>query len=255
MDEIEMGGLALQEEPAGMGEGLPDALSGEGAVPGMGEALPGAGSAPAAEDALPAPAPETAGADAPESTASDGPGGLPAEETARQRLEQQLLERQLAGLGLDAAGLFDLLLGSPLLRQTTALAEEALAARAAKKREEAMRGIAALAPELGRPEQLAAAPEYPEMQRLLRQNKGMSELDAFKLAFFDRLTRQRAEAGRQGAINAARGRQHLAGLGGQPAGADELTDEEIREYRRYNPNWTVAEIRRFHREYLETAGG
>ena len=249
MDEIELSGPAPQEEAAEEGT-APAGLTGEedgAALPdaGEGEEAEGAGSA---GDGLPAPAPEAYGS---AGTAC----GSALEETAQQKLEQQLLEQQLTGLGVDAAGLFELLLQSPLLRQTTALAEEALAARAAKKREETLRRIAALAPELGRPGQLEAAPEYPEMQRLLRQNRGMEELDAFKLAFFDRLARQRAEAGRQGAINAARGRQHLAGVGGQPAGEDELTDEQIREYRRYGPNWTVAQIRRFHREYLETAGG
>ncbi len=176
-------------------------------------------------------------------------------DAAKQKRQQQALEEQLAGLGLDAAGLFGLLLDSPLLRQTTALAEEALTARAQRQREEAMRGIAALAPELRTPELLAAAPEYPDMQRLLRQNKGMGMLEAFKLAFFDRLTRRQAAAGRQGAINAARGHRHLAEIGGQPPDMGEPTEEQIREYRRYNPRWTVAEIRRFHQEYLDETGG
>lgn len=181
--------------------------------------------------------------------------GQPGGEDAAGRREQRMLEEQLAGLGLDPAGLFGLLLDSPLLRQTAALAEEALAARAQKRQEEELRGIAALAPELRTPELLAAAPEYPEMQRLLRQNKGMGTLEAFKLAFFDRLTRRQAAAGRQGAINAARGHQHLAGIGGQPPEAGEPSEEMIREYRRYNPRWSVAEIRRFHREYLDETGG
>lgn len=91
------------------------------------------------------------------------------------------------------------------------------------------------------------------MQRL--QQRGMDPVDAFKLAFFDRLTRRQAEAGRQGAINAARARQHLAAPGGQPAAPDELTEAEIREYRKYDPRWSVAQIRRFHREYLAENGG
>lgn len=179
----------------------------------------------------------------------------PEEDLAQQMQRQQALEEGLAGLGLDVGGLFDLLLDSPLLRQTTALAEEALAARAQKQQEDALREIALLAPELRTPELLAAAPEYPAMQQLLRQNKGMGTLNAFKLAFFDRLTRRQAAAGRQGAINAARAQQHLAGVGGQPPETGEPTEEEIREYRRYNPRWTVAEIRRFHREYLDETGG
>lgn len=218
--------------------------------PGGIAAGPGGEPEPGGEPAEPGPA-----------QAGPEPAGLPGEALgpgagdAAGRQEQRRLEEQIAGLGLDPAGLFGLLLDSPLLRQTAALAEEALAARAQKRQEEELHGIAALAPELRTPELLAAAPEYPEMQRLLRQNKGMGTLEAFKLAFFDRLTRRQAAAGRQGAINAARGHQHLAGIGGQPPEAGEPSEEMIREYRRYNPRWTVAEIRRFHREYLDETGG
>lgn len=244
-----------------------------GALPGGMAAGPGAERQP--DEPMPAGRPGEpglAGPDGPAQTGPEpagqpgealGPGagdaagrpGQPGGEDAAGRREQRMLEEQLAGLGLDPAGLFDLLLDSPLLRQTAALAEEALAARAQKRQEEELRGIAALAPELRTPELLAAAPEYPEMQRLLRQNKGMGTLEAFKLAFFDRLTRRQAAAGRQGAINAARAQRHLAGVGGQPPEAEEPSEDLIREYRRYNPRWTVAEIRRFHREYLDETGG
>lgn len=216
--------------------------------------------APARENGQPGPetdkAPWPAGQAGQENAAeyAQASAGLK-EDLAQQMQRQRALEEGLAGLGLDVGGLFDLLLDSPLLRQTTALAEEALAARAQKQQEDALREIACLAPELRTPELLAAAPEYPAMQQLLQQNKGMGMLDAFKLAFFDRLTRRQAAAGRQGAINAARAQRHLAGVGGQPPETGEPTEEEIQEYRRYNPRWTVAEIRRFHREYLDETGG
>lgn len=259
------------EEQEQVRTGVPPAaeevLEPDGVLPGGMAAGPGGQAAggepePGGEPAEPGPVqagPEPAG----QPGEALGPGAgdaarLPGQsggEDAAGRREQRMLEEQLAGLGLDPAGLFDLLLDSPLLRQTAALAEEALAARAQKRQEEELRGIAALAPELRTPELLAAAPEYPEMQRLLRQNKGMGTLEAFKLAFFDRLTRRQAAAGRQGAINAARGHQHLAGIGGQPPDPGEPSEEMIREYRRYDPRWTVAEIRRFHREYLDETGG
>lgn len=242
-------------EPGGMDAGLGGQAAGGELEPAAGSGKPGF----AWPDGLAQAGPEPAGQ--PGEALGQGAEdmaqrpGQPGAGDASGRREQRMLEEQLAGLGLDPAGLFGLLLDSPLLRQTAALAEEALAARTQKRQEEELRGIAALAPELRTPELLAAAPEYPEMQRLLRQNKGMGTLEAFKLAFFDRLTRRQAAAGRQGAINAARGHQHLAGIGGQPPEAGEPSEEMIREYRRYNPRWTVAEIRRFHREYLDETGG
>lgn len=237
----------LQDEAAG-----PD----EGGEQGGKESLPGGEQPSGRENGQPGPTGAEASSPAGPDKAAECAGASAGPENRAQLMQrQQALEEGLAGLGLDVGGLFDLLLDSPLLRQTTALAEEALAARAQKQREDALREIALLAPELRTPEQLMAAPEYPAMQQLLRQNKDMEMLDAFKLAFFDRLTRRQAAAGRQGAINAARAQRHLAGVGGQPPEAEEPSEDLIREYRRYNPRWTVAEIRRFHREYLDETGG
>lgn len=245
------GGAAALPDEAGLAEPAADPesaeFSGAGTFPGAGlsgaEDAAGLLSAAGAGGAKALPGlpgagglPGTGGADAPTAAAA-----------------QRAFEAQLSGLGLDPAALFGALLQSPLLSETAALAEEALSARQARRQAEAQRAIAALAPELRTPAQLTAAPEYPAMQRL--QQRGMDPVDAFKLAFFDRLTRRQAEAGRQGAINAARARQHLAAPGGQPAAPDELTEAEIREYRKYNPRWSVAQIRRFHREYLAENGG
>lgn len=244
-------GLPPKAAEPGLAPGLPGAGPPDGAdgLPGGAAALPewaGLFGLPGAENAAGAPGADAAGGAGPLPEMSGLPG-------ASAAAAQRALEAQLSGMGLDPAALFGALLQSPLLSETAALAEEALAARRERRQAEAQRAIAALAPELRTTEQLTAAPEYPAMRRL--QQRGMDPVDAFKLAFFDRLTRRQAEAGRQGAINAARARQHLAAPGGQPAAPDELTEAEIREYRKYNPRWSIAQIRRFHREYLAENGG
>lgn len=59
---------------------------------------------------------------------------------------------------------------------------------------------------------ISTMPEFPEFDRLMRSG-GHDLLSAYKLACFDRLAEKRAQASHQAAINAAKGKQHLAPVG------------------------------------------
>lgn len=113
---------------------------------------------------------------------------------------------------------------------------------------EQMQELRQLDPEVTSLEYLVAQPEFPEFDRMVRT--GLSLTDAYKLAFFDRLTQRNTAATKQAAINAARSKSHLAPAGnGQGAPDDGLTDEMIAEYRQFNPRMTRAEIARYHKKY------
>ncbi|HIZ29952.1 MAG TPA: hypothetical protein H9813_01780 [Candidatus Fournierella merdipullorum] len=126
--------------------------------------------------------------------------------------------------------------------------EEQLA-RGRRVLNEEMRIIGALDPGVKSLADLKAQPEFGRFDRLVKS--GLAISDAYKLACFERLGRQQATAARQAAINAMRGKEHLAPVGGGPDAEDGLTDEIIQNYRQYNPRWTRAQIAAFHRSYKQ----
>lgn len=126
--------------------------------------------------------------------------------------------------------------------------EEQLA-RGRRLLNEEMRIIGTLDPAVKSLADLKAQPEFGRFDRLVKS--GLAISDAYKLACFDRLGRQQAAAARQAAINALRGKEHLAPVGGGPDAEDGLTDEIIQNYRQYNPRWTRAQIAAFHRSYKQ----
>lgn len=133
-----------------------------------------------------------------------------------------------------------------------ALAEYALEQQLARGRrllEAQMQIIQSVDPAVKSLADLRAQPEFSRFDRLVKS--GMAISDAYKLACFDRLSRQQAAAARQAAINDARAKEHLAPVGGGQAAEDGLTDEIIRNYRQYNPRWTRAQIAAFHRSYKQ----
>lgn len=114
---------------------------------------------------------------------------------------------------------------------------------------EQLRQIAKLDPAVKSLADLAAMPEFGEFDRLMRAG-GHDLVSAYKLACFDRLAEKRAKASRQAAINAAKGKQHLAPVGGGAGGEEEISDEDFERYRAFIPKITRTEAARKHQEYM-----
>lgn len=114
---------------------------------------------------------------------------------------------------------------------------------------EQLREIAKLDPEVKSLADIAALPEFAEFDRLVRAG-GHDMVSAYKLACFDRLAEKRAKASRQAAINAAKGKQHLAPVGGGSGGEDQISDEDFERYRAFMPKITRAEAAKRHMEYI-----
>ena len=135
-----------------------------------------------------------------------------------------------------------------LQMQLEAVTRQLAAQQARQMLDAQMDAIRRLDPELGSLEALARQPEFPAFDSLVRG--GQDLVSAYKLAFFDRYAARSAGAARQAAINAARGKTHLATVGTGPLPADDgLTDELIRSYRLYNPGMSRRDIARYHAKY------
>lgn len=83
--------------------------------------------------------------------------------------------------------------------------------------------------------------------------KGMSLLEAFKLANFDRLTSAKADAARQQAMNQSRGKDHLTPIGtGRGDGSLEVPPAEMRYFHSLMPGKTDSQIREFYNKHKKT---
>ncbi len=85
--------------------------------------------------------------------------------------------------------------------------------------------------------------------------RGMSLVDAYKLANYDRLVQAQVAAARQKTRNQAAGKAHLAPLGGKSGPAEDVTvpADVMRQYREMFPSMSDADIRKEYAACLKNA--
>ena len=94
---------------------------------------------------------------------------------------------------------------------------------------------------------LMQRPEYRQIYANVQ--KGLSIVDAFKLANYDSLTQANAAKARQAALNAANSKEHMAPTQTRGAGAVTVPKDVKEMYRLYNPEATDAEIQAHYNRY------
>lgn len=112
-----------------------------------------------------------------------------------------------------------------------------------------LKEIQKLDPSIREIKDLVSMPAAKEFYELVK--KGNSFLDAFRLANYDRLTAQAAEAARQQAQNLARSKEHLTSTQAKGAGAATVPAEELAMFRQFNPGATEAEIQAYYNKYKD----
>ena len=112
-----------------------------------------------------------------------------------------------------------------------------------------LKEIQKLDPSIREIRDLLSMPTAKEFYDLVK--KGNSFLDAFRLANYDRLTAQAAEAARQQAQNLARSKEHLIPTQVKGAGAATVPAEELAMFRQFNPGATEAEIQAYYNKYKD----
>lgn len=119
--------------------------------------------------------------------------------------------------------------------------QEARAAEARTRAEEQLREISKLDPGVKTLEDITKMDTYPAFYEHVKA--GVSLLDAFKLANFDRLQAASAAAGQQQARNAAAGKGHLGRTQQRGQGTTPIPEETMELYRQLNPDVSEEEIR------------
>ena len=128
----------------------------------------------------------------------------------------------------------------PSVRDYRRAAEEARQQKQKMVLDEQITAIGKLDPSVKTVDDLVKRPEYKQVYDYVK--KGISIVDAFKLANYDALTQNAAAASRQAAMNAANSKEHLAPTQTRGSGAVTVPADVKEMYKLYNPNATDAEI-------------
>lgn len=126
-------------------------------------------------------------------------------------------------------------------------AQETRQAQAQARIDEEIAEIGKMNPEIKALADLTKRPEYGEIYSKVQ--RGYTLLDAYKLANLDALTSRAREAGKQQARNAADGKTHMGKTKSRGAGDVELTQEELAQFRIFNPAATEDEVRGWLRKH------
>lgn len=174
----------------------------------------------------------------------------------REAFEAARLQRDLKAGKLTPETLNDVISKNPTVKAAAEIVRKGqedqrrqeMAAAQAKVDAE-LKEIQKLDPSIREVRDLVSMPTAKEFYELVK--KGNSFLDAFRLANYDRLTAQAAEAARQQAQNLARSKEHLIHTQVKGAGAATVPAEELAMFRQFNPGATEAEIQAYYNKYKD----
>lgn len=135
-----------------------------------------------------------------------------------------------------------------LIQQQEEAAQAAEASAAKARVDSELLEIQKLDPTIRSVEDLLHMPTAKEFYALVQ--KGNTFLDAFRLANFERLSAQTAEAARQQAQNLSRSKDHLTATTGQRGGgAISVPADELKLFREMNPGASEADIQAYYNRY------
>lgn len=171
------------------------------------------------------------------------------------------LNRKLKAGELTAEDLQAVVDASPVMQQAKAALANIEARETAAKQQQAkaefekimereLAEINALDPGVKTLEDAMALPTGSEFVRLVNE-RGLSYIEAFKLANIDRLTRARSLGAAEGKAQQQHSKDHLRAIGIAGGPSVEVPAETVRLYRELNPEMSMEQIRE---HYVKTMG-
>ena len=171
-----------------------------------------------------------------------------AEWDAWKAKEAQEKKKEVAeSAGMNDAEFDSFINNLPSVRDYRRAAEEARMEKRKTILSEQITAIGKLDPSVKTVEDLTRRPEYQQIYDYVK--RGISIVDAFKLANYDALTQNAAAASRQAAINAANSKDHMAPTQTRGSGAVTVPADVKEMYKIYNPTATDAEIQAHYAKY------
>lgn len=149
-------------------------------------------------------------------TAEDYFDALEAQErmSARQQIQQR---------GVDPGLIDRMIRDNPVIRQAQQVIRDNTMRQGEVELENQIRQISAIDPRIKSLGDIAQMPTFPVFDSYV--HRGLSLMEAYRLANFDSLTQRDAAASRQAAINSARGKSHLSPIGGSAGGEGRMQVE------------------------------
>lgn len=168
-----------------------------------------------------------------------------------QQSQRVAVENQMKEKGIDPSLINQMIRNSPEMVQAQQILAQNQMAEADRRIKDDLKIVSAIDPSIQTAEDLAAHESYDTVVRYVQ--RGLSLADAFKLANYDRLTGQRAEAAKQAAINAAKSTSHLQTTPAGNGGSDNMIDipsDEIATWREYYPGLSDGELKKKYNQIL-----
>ena len=175
-------------------------------------------------------------------------------------MRMQQMEKDLKAGKLTRESLDQLIEEHPMVQKANEIQRQQEQAQNQQAQAEARARINAELEEIGRMDptiktvqDLTTMPKAKEFYAYVQ--KGYSFLDSYKLSHLDEITQRNAQAARQQAQSAARGKEHLTITGNtRTGGAATVPAEEMQLYRMLNPGVSEADIQKHFNKYQKRGG-
>lgn len=178
----------------------------------------------------------------------------------QRQLHQAQLEKDLKAGKLTAEGLNHLIEEHPAVQKASQIQKQQEEAHIQQVQAEAKARIDGEIVEIGKMDptiksaaDLLKMPKAKEFYEYVQ--KGYSFIDSYKLSHFEEITQRSAEAARQQAQAAARGKEHLTVVGNsRNTGAATVPADQMQLYRMLNPGASEADIQKHFNNYQKRGG-
>lgn len=154
--------------------------------------------------------------------------------------QQARTEQQLREKGIDPEMLNQAVQQNPVVQQAQQILARQQQDAAQRELQEQLAEIGKIDPSIKSMADLVKIGEFAKFDAYVRS--GMKMDDAYKAACFDRLTQQRADASKQAAINAAKGKQHLSPTDGSAEVESEIPAGELSKWKAWFPEKSAAQL-------------
>ena len=178
----------------------------------------------------------------------------------QRQMRMAQLEKDLKAGKLTTEGLNQLIEDHPAVQKVGEIQQQQEQQRARQAQAETRARIESEIAEIGKLDpaikttgDLLKMPKAKEFYAYVQ--KGYSFIDSYRLAHFEEITQRNAEAARQQAQAAARGKEHLTVVGNpRNTGAESVPHDQMQLYRMLNPGVSEADIQKHFNNYQKRGG-
>lgn len=157
------------------------------------------------------------------------------------------MEEQIKKANLDPQLINAMIEQSPAVRNANEILARVRAEEGARAIQDQVAEISKIDPAVKTLEDIRNMDSFDEFDRRVRS--GMSLVDAFKIANYDKLIARNGEAAKQAAINAAKGKQHMTQTKGNAGNGVSMSEEELQAWKAFGFDEKTA--KKYHAKYAK----